>query len=312
MQRARSFKPGGNRVLIASFAFLAGFLQLAGSTLASAATLDRVKTAGKLLLAYEIDARPFSYQDDGGKPAGYSVELCMRVAEAVKAELQLPALAVEWVPIKVEDRLTAMRKADLLCGADSVTLTRRKAFGFSLPIFAGGIGAILRADAPSPLQEILAQGKPSTRPLWRGYPVRTVLGEKTFSVVSGTTSEKWLATRLDTFQLATKVVPVKTYADGIQAVLDGSSDVFFGDLPILLEAEKRSPSSADLIVLDRHFTYEPLALPMERGDEDFRLLVDKVLSEYYRSEEFRTFYASWFGEPDESTLTFFRQTALPN
>ena len=160
MQRARSFKPSGNRVLIASFALLAGILQLAGSTLASAATLDRVKTAGKLLLAYEVDARPFSYQDDGGKPAGYSVDLCMRVAEAVKAELQLPALAVEWAPIKVEDRLTTMqeKKADLLCGADSVTLTRRKVFGFSLPIFAGGIGAILRADAPSPLQEISGAG----------------------------------------------------------------------------------------------------------------------------------------------------------
>ena len=77
------------------------------------------------------------------------------------------------------------------------------------------------------------------------------------------------------------------------------ADVFFGDLPILLDAAKRSPSSGDLIVLDRHFTYEPLALAMQRGDEDFRLVVDRALSGAYRAEGFRDFFTEWFGPPDE-------------
>ena len=76
-------------------------------------------------------------------------------------------------------------------------------------------------------------------------------------------------------------------------------------------AAARSSSPGELVVLDRHFTYEPLALVLQRGDEDFRLIVDRALSGLYKSKGFRDLYASWFGEPDERTVTFFQQTALP-
>ena len=59
---------------------------------AAAATLDRVREAGKLVLGYRADARPFSYQDASGKATGYSVALCQKVADEVKAELGLPDL----------------------------------------------------------------------------------------------------------------------------------------------------------------------------------------------------------------------------
>jgi len=64
-------------------------------------------------------------------------------------------------------------------------------------------------------------------------------------------------------------------------------------------------------VLSRHFTYEPLGLALARTDEDFRLTVDRALSAFYRSEDFRSFFTEWFGQPDDEIVTFFRQTALP-
>src|SRR5262249_15284746 len=99
---------------------------------------------------------------------------------------------------------------------------------------------------------------------------------------------------------------------GIQSVLDRKADVFFGDRPILLEAAADSPSASRLVVLDRLFTSEPLALGLARGDEDFRLVVDQALSHLFKSSEFRDVYMKWFGAPDESALTFFRETALPD
>ena len=66
-----------------------------------------------------------------------------------------------------------------------------------------------------------------------------------------------------------------------------------------------------MVVLDRLFTSEPLALTFARDDEDFRLVVDRALSRLFRSSDFHDVYMKWFGEPDESALTFFRQTALP-
>jgi len=313
MQRARSNRPHGHRVRIATFvmALLAGaLLPLAWAVPASAATLDRVKQTGKLTLGYRADARPFSYQDESGNADGYIVALCKQVAEQVKSDLGLSSLAVEWVPVTVEDQFRAVQenKVDLLCGA-AETLSSRKDVDFSVPIFPGGIGALLRADAPVGLKEVLS-GRPPSGPLWRGYPAQ-VLEKQVFSVVAGTPSEKWLTDRLDKFQLTAKVVPVEGYDAGVRRVLDRSSNVFFADRSILLDAAKRSPSANDLLVLERQFTYAPLALALERGDADFRLVVDRALSQLFGSEEFHRLYVQWFGEPDESAITFFKLSTLP-
>jgi len=314
MQSAPSESSRRYRVLIATL----GIAVLATSLLpfadaapaAAAGTLDRIRQAGKIELGYRDDARPFSYKDESGKAAGYSIALCEKIADDVKAELALPALTVEWVPVTLEDRFQAVQqgKVDLLCGADTATLTRRKDVSFSIPIFPSGIGAILRADSPAQLREVLA-GRPSSGPIWRGSPAR-ILEKKTFSVVGSTTSESWLGDELDKFKISATVAPVDSYQAGIQRVLDRSSDVFFGDRPILYDAAEGS-SSGDLVVLDRLFTYEPLALALGRGDEDFRLVVDRSLSRLFKSSGFKDVYVKWFGEPDESAAIFFGLSALP-
>jgi len=302
---------------VAVAAFAIAFLAALPSPSAEAATgtvrtLDRVKQSGKLTVGYRTDAQPFSYRDESGNAAGYSVALCQKIAEQVKADLNLSNLTVEWLAVTMEGRFQALQegKVDLLCEADSETLARRKDVGFSIPIYPGGIGALLRSDSSWRLRQVLTKGKAASGPLWRASPAQ-ILEQQTFSVIPRTTSENWLAGRLDKFQLTARVAPVASYEEGIRRVLDRSTNVFFGDRVILLEVAKRSPSKRDLIVLDRHFTYEPIALALQRGDEDFRLLVDRTLSRLYASEDLRFLYAKWFGEPGEFALEFFRISALP-
>ena len=287
-------------------------LTLAAAGPASAGTLDRVKSTGHLRLGYRADARPLSYADESGKPAGYSVALCERIAAATKAELGLPDLSVEWIPVTIESRFRAVQQGDVdvLCGAETATLARRGEVAFSIPTFPGGIGAVLRADAPARLKEVLSGRPAEFRPYWRATAGQ-LLQAQTFSIVSGATSESWLSGRLKDFQLTAQVVPVGGYEAGVKGVLDRSSNVFFGDRAILLDAVKRSASVQDLVVVGRSFTYEPLALALGRGDEDFRLIVDRTLSRLYRSGEIGALYAKWCGEPDETALTFFRLNALP-
>jgi len=284
---------------------------LAQRAAAPTTTLDRIKAAGKIRLGYRADAQPFALRDGSGNAAGYSVALCLKVADAVKTRLSLATLSVEWVPVTVADRFSAVQQGqvDLLCGAETVTLARRQDVAFSLPIFPGGIGALLRKDAPARLREVLA-GRPPSNPTWRGSAGQ-LLQTQTFSVVTGTTAEPWLAGKLNEFKLTAKVAPVDGYAAGVQGVLDRSAHVFFGDRAILLDAAARSPSAGKLMVLDRLFTYEPVALVLARGDEDFRLVVDRTLSGFYASGEFPALYVQWFGEPDDAALTFFRWNALP-
>jgi ABC-type amino acid transport substrate-binding protein len=282
--------------------------------LSAAGTLDRIRQNGKVLLGYRADAQPFSYRDESGNAAGYSVALCQAIADGLKTDLGLANLAIEWVPVTVDDRFPAVQqgKVDLLCGAESETLSRRKEVSFSLPIFPSGIGALLAADAPPELQEILERGSPPTKPIWRGSPARTLLEQQTFAVVANTRAVDWLRERAAAFDIDAKIIPVDSYEAGVQSLIDGGSDVLFGDRAILLEAAKRNPAAHDLTLLDRRFTNEPVALVLARGDEDFRLVVDQKLSQTIRSDAFRGLYARWFGEFDQPTARFFRDTVLPD
>jgi putrescine:ornithine antiporter len=260
------------------------------------------KTSGKIAIGYYANARPFSYKDESGQPAGYAVELCQKAA----------AQDVTWVEVKPENRLAALRdrKVNWLCG-EFVTLSARAEMSFSIPIFQGGIGALLRTDAPLALGKALAERPGPSGPLWRGTPTQQLLQAQTFAVVAGSPGEKALTERLGKLQLTSKVVPVKDIGEGVQAVVGRQANVFFAERSILLDAAKRSPASGDLVVLDRRFTLAPVAIALRRGDEDARLAVDRALSRLYAAPEFRAAYAKWFGEPDEQTATFFRMSALP-
>ena len=314
MTYARSENPRARWIGFAKLASVwaaALLVPLAQAASGSSGTLERVREAGKITFGYRVDARPFSYRDESGGASGYSVALCQKVADQVKTELALPTLAVEWIPVTMEDRFHQVQqgKVDLLCASDSMTLERRKEVSFSIPIFPGGIGALLRADATPGLKDVLS-GRLSSQVRWRGSPAK-ILEQQTFSVVAGTTSQSWLARRLEKLELSAKVVTVPSYEAGVRGVLDREANVFFAERAILLDAAKRSASAEDLVVLDRHFTYESTALGLARGDEDFRLLVDRTLSQFFETAAFAELYGRWFGTPDQSTLTFFQQSALP-
>jgi putrescine:ornithine antiporter len=182
---------------------------------------------------------------------------------------------------------------------------------FSIPIFQGGVGALLRKDAPAALSQALSERPGPSGPLWRGTPTQQLLQEQTLAVVAGSPAERALVDRLAKVQLTAKVVTVKDPAEGVQAVVERKASVFFADRSILLDAAKKSPAAGDLKVLDRRFTLLPVAIALRRGDEDGRLAVDRALSRAYSTPEFRAVYAKWFGEPDESAAAFFRAVALP-
>ena len=293
-------------------AVVAAPLLLAPGAQAPGSALDRIRAAGRIHLGYRSDARPFAYKDESGQPAGYSTELCLAVAGAIKREPGLEGLGVDWVPLALDARYAALQQGqvDILCGADTVTLARRAHVSFSLPIFAGGIGVVVRADAPARLREVLSGKGQTFQPTWRASATQ-VLQTKAFSAVQGTTADTWLTARVRDLQVITSVSRVSGYDAGIQALLDRKSDAFFGERAVLLDAVKRNPAARDLLVVDRLFTYEPLALAFPRGDEQFRLLVDRTLSRVYASGDIHTLYAKWFGEPDETALTFFRWNTLP-
>jgi len=207
-------------------------------------------------------------------------------------------------------RAVVQGKIDILCEATVPTLTMRKQLSYSIPIFASGIGAVVRKDAPERLKDILSGRTPPTSPTWRAN-ADDLLRLSTISLIAGTREERLLNARLNELRLIPSIVPVNDYATGVERVVDGRSKIFFGDRAVLLDAMKRMSLSGDLEVIDRFFTHEMLAFALPRDDENLRLVVDAAVSRLFRSNEFRDLYAKWFGRIDERTLSLFRLSALP-
>ncbi len=304
--------PCARRVLsrVLAVAPLLGLLAIAPPAVAGT-TLAHIKEARALKIGYVAD-RAFVSKDGSGNPAGYTISLCKSIADAVKAEIGLPDLAVDFVAVPAADefKLVEQGKIDLLCDATTPTLALRKTVSFSIPIFISGTAALVRKDASERLRAVLAGRSPAAAASWRANADQ-LIRQSTVSVVSGSPAERTLAGRLGEMQLIPTIVPVPDYATGVARVIDGRSNVLFGDRIAMLEAVRTSSAPGDLTLLDRSFAREEIAFALPRDDEDFRLLVDSALSRQFRSSQFHELYAKSFGQADEREMGYLLLNALP-
>jgi ABC-type amino acid transport substrate-binding protein len=67
---------------------------VAASAQSSDAVLDRIKKNGAISIGYREASIPFSYLDDARKPIGNSIDICLKVADAVRDKLASPQLSV--------------------------------------------------------------------------------------------------------------------------------------------------------------------------------------------------------------------------
>lgn len=298
-----------NKVSVALMAFVMAALTISGVSPVSAATLEKIAETGKIRIGYLADARPFSFAVSG-KPEGYAIALCENVVQAVKAELSLPAVQVSWTPVSLENRgaLLQSGELDLLCTPMAETLQRRRDMAFSIPIFAGGVRAVMRTDAATALRDALA-GVATDRPLWRGSPAAKLLNKKRFVVVKQSTSESWLEQNLSALQIDAEVKLVSDYRSGLDSVLNGQADVFFGERVVVL-GTLNEKERAQVEISERLLTHEPMALGLARGDDDFRLVVDSALSQSYQSDQFPALFSKWFGSYSEQAKTFYMWNAI--
>jgi len=294
------------RISMAAFAFAA---LTAGAAFAGA-TADRIRENNRLRLAYIPQARPFTSASGQGAD-GYGAALCGEIASRVKAELALPQLAVEWVPVSLDTAISTVSSgnADVLCTPANATLERRRTVAFSIPTFAGGIRAVVRADASTALRDVL-EATPTTKNVWRGSPALNLLEKTRFAVVAGTSSEKTLAMKVSSFKLNTATVSVPDYASGIKFLLERKIDVFLAERDVVMAALDEA-TAQKVVILKRQLTHEPLALALPRGDDDFRLLVDTALASAYSSPQFAATYSKYFGALDESSKQFFSWVIPP-
>ncbi len=277
---------------------------------AAAQTLERVEASGVFKIGYREDARPFSYKDEAGEPSGFAIEICREIAVDLKAQLGLAELPIDYLPVSTEERFRAVAEGriDILCGASTVTLERREIVSFSIPTFQTGISPLMRADAPAFLRDTLAKRKSTLPPR---AALMQAFTDRKFGVRSNTTAEAWLRESIRTLASNADLVTVESHDEGLRQVREGELDAYFADRALLLGLVRASDEPDQVVVGEHLYSHEPYGLALARGDEDFRLLVDRSLSRLYRSLEIAPLLTRHFGRPGRKVLLYYLTTALP-
>jgi ABC-type amino acid transport substrate-binding protein len=277
--------------------FLAGLFAVAFALCAQAQTADtlkKIRDAKTIALGYRTDSPPFSFAQDG-QPAGYSVELCKRVVAAVERALNMPSLTVKWVPLSAANRFDQVSKGavDLECGNTSATLSRMERFDFSNLIFVDSGALLVLQDT--------AIGRLSD------------LGGKSVAVVAGTTTEQSLRSALKERLVEAKIVSVKDEAEAMASLQAKQIDAYAADRVKLVGMVALARADVKYRLVQDDFTFEPYALMMRR-DPAFRLVVNRALSQIYRTGAIVEIHDRWLGrlgKPGPLLVSMYYLNAIP-
>src|SRR5207248_1768167 len=112
-------------------------------------TMKKIKDTGTITIGYRDASIPFSYLDDSQKPIGYSMDLCYKIVDAVKAQLKLPDLKVALQPVTSATRipLIANGTVDMECGSTTNNLERQQQVSFVVTTFVTANRLMSKAKA---------------------------------------------------------------------------------------------------------------------------------------------------------------------
>nr|WP_319552647.1 transporter substrate-binding domain-containing protein [uncultured Vibrio sp.] len=265
---------------------------LALSALLPATMNVALANENSLTFGYIVDEAPFSSLNQvTGQPDGYTIELCKAVAHSMGVNNS----NVKFVPVTLESGLQKISTSDIdmLCSAVTPTTERRQLASFSLPVFQGGVSAVLHKDAPHDLKRVL-EGKPAHEgPKWRAT-INRGLANHTYVVHAQTVTKAWVKEQVKRLGVVANILTVDTHEQGLALVNSGEADAYFAEVDSLSnEITKGNFNNLELSGRVYETALQSIALP--RNNDDFRLQVDKALSDTYNSAEFTKLYQRYFG-----------------
>ncbi|HEY2927511.1 amino acid ABC transporter substrate-binding protein [Piscinibacter sp.] len=265
-------------VRVACAAALLGLAATAPAAWAGA-TLDRIKQSGKIVIAHRESSVPFSYVDADKKPVGYAVDLCLKIAEAVRKKLELKTLTPSFLQVTPANRIATVAdgKADIECGSTTNNAERRQKVAFTVPHYITGARYLVRAD--SPLEDL-----PSFE-------------HKKLVSTKGTTPLKAIDQANRERLLGIGVLEAPDHARAVEMVEKGEADGFAMDDVLLYGLRAGRPDPTKLKVVGKFLTIEPLAMMLSKDDPEFKKIVDDEMKRLIASREAHAIYERWFLKP---------------
>jgi glutamate/aspartate transport system substrate-binding protein len=242
-------------------------------------TLRKIRDTGSITIGHREASIPFSYLDDKQQPIGYAMDLCMKVVDAVKAELKMPNLKVALQAVTSANRIPLLQNGtiDLECGSTTNSVERQKTVAFGPTYFVINVTAAAKKSS--------------------GMKSLTDLGGKTISTTSGTTAVPLLKKYERTANIDVKEIYGKDHAESMQLLATDRSVAFVMDDILLAGQIANQPNPGDYVIFPESLRTEPYSMMLRREDPQFKSLVDRTMAAVYKSGEINKIYAKWFTSP---------------
>ena len=242
-------------------------------------TLKKVKDTATITIGHRDASLPFSYYDDKQQPIGYAMDLCMKIVDAVKAELKLPALKVNYQLVTSANRIPLMANGtiDLECGSTTNNIPRQEQVWFTMTHFVTANRWI--AKKSSNLKSLAD------------------LKGKTIVSTAGTTNIKQITEINAAQNLGMNIISANGHPEAFQMVETGRAVAFVMDDILLasLAASSRSPGDYEISALG--LSVEPYGIMVRKDDKAFKAVADKAMTEVYKSGQINAIYDKWFTKP---------------
>jgi glutamate/aspartate transport system substrate-binding protein len=240
-------------------------------------TLKKIKETGAITIGYRDSSIPFSYLDDNQKPIGFAIDICYKIVDAVKQELKLDKLAIEFNPVTSSTRIPLLANGtiDLECGSTTNNAERQKQVAFTNTHYLTATRFVSKKS--SHINSI------------------DDLKGKTVVSSSGTTNIKQLTETNAARNLNINIVPAKEHAESFLMVeTDRAAAVVLDD--VLLASFVAGSKDPDAYVMskDAFSKPEPYGIMLRKDDPAFKKVVDVATAALYTSAEGQKLYDKWF------------------
>ena len=249
------------------------------SVAAAGPALDHIRQTGKIVIGHRESSVPFSYMDADKHAVGYAVDLCQRLAEAVRKKLDMKSITVEFLMVTPSNRIALVEegKVDMECGSTTNNAERRNNVAFTVPHYITGARFMVRADNTA--TDIVGL---------EGKRVVSTKGTTPLKAIERANKERVL-------HLVLQEAP--DHARAVEMVEKGESDAFVMDDVLLygLIASRAQPEK--LKVIGKFLTIEPLAIMLPKNDPELKAIADQEMKRLIVSKEAYAIYDRWFLKP---------------
>ncbi|HJU49544.1 MAG TPA: glutamate/aspartate ABC transporter substrate-binding protein [Pseudogulbenkiania sp.] len=242
-------------------------------------TLKKIKDSGTIVIGHRDASIPFSYLDNNQQPIGYSMDIAHKVVEAVKKDLKMPNLKVQYNLVTSQTRIPLVQNGtvDIECGSTTNNLERQKQVDFSVGIFE--IGTRLLTKKTSGVKDF---------PDLKGKNVVTT---------AGTTSERLIKAMNAEKQMGMNIISAKDHGESFLMAESGRAVAFMMDDVLLYGEMVKAKAPAEWVVTGKPQSFEIYGCMMRKEDPAFKKVVDDAIKATYKSGEINKIYAKWFTSP---------------